>query len=386
MKIAIIGSRGIPNNYGGFEQFAEYLSKSLVARNHEVWVCNPHYHHYRGNVFFGVNIKHIYNPETILGTSGNFIYDYLCLRFAIKVRPDIILMLGYTTSSVWFRIFNFGDSILVTNLDGLEWKRDKWGMVVKRLTRWFETLAVKYGGHLIADHPAIQQYFLEQHHKQTSYIPYGAEVFNNPDESEIKTFELDKKSYSLLIARFEAEHNIEMIIEGFLAGGRQELLLLVGNHLTAYGQKLKSKFSENKQVRFMGGIYDMKKLNNLRYFSNFYFHGHSIGGTNPSLLEAMASGALIIAHNNPFNKGILENNAVYFSTAAEISEILKTMVPDSEASKVMLQNNINKIKDHYNWHGISLQYENLFKEFLLQEVTSGVRKNELNKSLKTASR
>jgi len=367
VKIAIIGSRGIPNNYGGFEQFAEYLSRSLVARGHEVWVCNPHYHSYKGDQFQGVHIRHVYNPETFMGTPGNFIYDFLCLRFAIRTKPDIILMLGYTTSSVWFRFFNFSKVVLITNLDGLEWKRDKWGPVVKRMTRWFESLAVKYGGHLVADHYEIQRYFLEHHQAKTTYIPYGAEEFTAPSEIELKEYHLEKKNYSLLIARFEAEHNIEMIIDGFLESGRQDLLLLVGNHATPYGESLKRKYKAESRLRFMGGIYNMKKLNNLRYYSNFYFHGHSIGGTNPSLLEAMAARALIVAHDNPFNKGILGSNAFYFSTSEDIARILKNTDPRATASTAMLESNVRNIIAHYNWNNITALYESLFTGLLKEK-------------------
>ena len=362
MKIAIIGSRGIPNNYGGFEQFAEYLSRSLVAKGHEVWVCNPHYHSFKGSEFQGVKIKQVFNPETVLGTPGNFIYDILCLRFGVKIKPDIVFMLGYTTSSVWFRFFKFRNSVLVTNLDGLEWKRDKWGAMVKRVTRWFERLAVRHGGHLVADHPVIQQYFLEHHNAQTTYIPYGADVFESPDETVLKEFNVERNGYSLLIARFEAEHNIEMIVEGYLASGRPELLLLVGNHATAYGKVLKKKYRNVARLRFMGGIYNMNKLNNLRYFCNFYFHGHSIGGTNPSLLEAMAARALIIAHRNPFNESILGSDAFYFTVIQDISDVLKTVDPLSPASSGMLENNLDKIRKNFNWKNITGMYENLFQE------------------------
>lgn len=364
MKIAIIGSRGIPNNYGGFEQFAEYLSRSLVAKGHEVWVCNPHYHSYRNDTFEGVHIKHIYNPENLIGTSGNFIYDFLCLRFAVKVKADIILMLGYTTSSLWFKSFNFNNSILVTNLDGLEWKRDKWGTFVKILTRRFEKLAINYGGELIADHPVIKEYFLNEHQAHTTYIPYGADVFNDSDENELSEFKLEKNTYNLLIARFEAEHNIELIIEGFLASDCPEKLVLVGNHGTPYGKSLLRKYKDYERLKFLGGIYQIKKLNNLRYFSNFYFHGHSIGGTNPSLLEAMASRALIIAHENPFNRSILGDDAYYFSTAKEISKILSSHTRADESTQIRLESNLAKIREQYSWKNITNAYENLFVSLL----------------------
>ena len=360
MKIAILGSRGIPNNYGGFEQFAEYLSKRLASRGHEVWVCNPHYHSFTEGELEGVHIRHVFNPENIMGTAGNFIYDFLSLKYAGELKPDIILMLGYTTSSVWFRFFEFRSRNLVTNLDGLEWKRDKWSPAIKRLTRWFEKLAVRYGGYLIADHTEIQDYFLHQYQVPATYIPYGADVFENPDEAALEEFRLEKNSYCLMIARFEAEHNMELIIEGYLGSDRPEKLVLVGNHGTPYGLRLYRKYRHQTRLHFTGGIYDMVKLNNLRYFSSYYFHGHSIGGTNPSLLEAMAARALIIAHENPFNRAILGSDAFYFTTSGDIIRILKTLDTRTDNKQSWRSNNVEKINTRFNWDHITSSYENLF--------------------------
>ncbi len=359
-----MGSRGIPNNYGGFEQFAEYLSKRLAARGHEVWVCNPHYHSFTEGELEGVHIRHVFNPETFMGTAGNFIYDFLSLKQAGEMRPDIILMLGYTTSSVWFRFFKFRNHNLVTNLDGLEWKRDKWSPLIKQLTRWFEKLAVRNGGHLIADHTEIQAYFLKQYRVPTTYIPYGADVFENPDEASLLEFHLEKNKYCLMIARFEAEHNMEVIIEGYLASDRPEKLVLVGNHGTPYGVRLYRKYQHQARLNFTGGIYDIGKLNNLRYFSSCYFHGHSIGGTNPSLLEAMAARALIIAHENPFNRAILGNEAFYFTTSDDISSILKELDARVDDKQSWLNNNVNKINTRFSWEHITTSYENLFADIV----------------------
>jgi glycosyltransferase involved in cell wall biosynthesis len=137
---------------------------------------------------------------------------------------------------------------------------------------------------------------------------------------------------------------------------------VVGNHNTKYGTYLKDKFSAFKNIRFVGAIFNLQILNNLRYFSNLYFHGHSVGGTNPSLLEAMASRAFIIAHNNPFNKAILQQNAYYFSDAAEVKNILNTIKRNDNLQ--LIQNNFEAIENHFNWNKINGQYLQLLEECL----------------------
>ncbi len=143
MKIAIIGTRGIPNHYGGFEQFAEYLSLGLVEKGHMVTVYNSHTHPYQGNDWNGVKIIHCKDPEDKLGTIGQFVYDYNCIRDTRKRNYDIILQLGYTSSSVWGRLLPRKKSIITTNMDGLEWKRTKYSQKVQKFLQYAEKLGVK---------------------------------------------------------------------------------------------------------------------------------------------------------------------------------------------------------------------------------------------------
>ncbi len=369
MKIVIIGSRGIPNNYGGFEQFAEFLSRSLIARGHDVWVCSPHYHYFKANRYIGVNIKHVFNPEKYIGTTGNFIYDFLCMKYAFGASADVILMLGYTTSSVWFYFFKNRKTVMVTNMDGMEWQRSKWSPVIKKLAKWFEKLAVKNCKYLISDHPVIQEYYQNEYDRSSFHIPYGANVFMHPDETILEKFSLEKRKYSMLIARLEEGHHIDEIIDGYLAAGRKEPFLVIGNYPTKYGKKLSDKYKPYAQVRFIGFVYKMSVLNNLRYYSEYYFHGHSIGGTNPSLLEAMASGALIIAHANPFNKYILGDDGFYFNDTDEIKQILGNKLPDEETRKMIVNNNYDKIRNNYRWDHVVNAYEKMFMEINNEKST-----------------
>ena len=366
MKIAILGTRGIPNHYSGFEQFAEFFSVFLVEKGHDVFVYNSHNHPYQENTFNGVNIIHQHDPEYKLGTFGQFIYDYNCIMDSRKRDFDIILQLGYTSNSIWYFLLP-KKPIIITNMDGLEWKRSKYSKPVQQFLKFAERLAVKSSDFLISDSLGIQKYIDSKYNVTSTYIAYGAKVFSSPNEEILKEYDVLKHNYNMIMARFEPENNIETILDGIVLAGHETTVLVLGNHQTKYGDYLKNKFKTHKQIRFIGAEFDITKLNNLRYFSNFYFHGHSVGGTNPSLLEAMASNAFIIAHDNHFNKTILKENGYYFSNPADIKNIIDRIKKNDNLQ--LVQNNFDAIENEFNWDKINGEYLQLFEECISKSKT-----------------
>ncbi len=358
MKIAILGTRGIPNHYGGFEQFAEFFSVYLAEKGHDVYVYNSHNHPHQDATFKGVNIIHQNDPEHKLGTFGQFLYDYNCITDSRKRGFDIILQLGYTSNSIWFWLLP-KKSIIITNMDGLEWKRSKYSRPVQQFLKFAERLAALSSDYLVADSIGIQKLLRKRYNKDSVYIAYGAHPFTRPDESVLDLYGVEKENYNMVMARFEPENNIEMVLDGVVLSNSEMPILVIGNHNTKHGNYLKNKFSKHANIRFIGGLYNLEHLNNLRYFSNLYFHGHSVGGTNPSLLEAMASNALIAAHDNDFNKGILNQNAYYFSNAAEVKNILSSIKKNDNLR--LVQNNFTAVENEYNWNKINGQYLQLFE-------------------------
>jgi hypothetical protein len=361
MKIAIIGTRGIPNNYGGFEQFAEYLSVGLVNRGHEVFVYNSHNHPYKKNIWNGVNIIHCFDPEYLIGTPGQFIYDLNCIVSCRKYDVDIILQLGYTSSSIWNRMMP-KKSILVTNMDGIEWKRSKFSPKVQRFLKYAEGLAVKYSNYFVSDSIGIQQYLEKEYKVESTYIAYGAELMSDPDLDILKEYNLKKYNYDIVIARMEPENNIEIIIEGYLDSKKERDLVIIGSLETKFGKYISEKYNDNS-IKYLGFVSGLDALNSLRYFSNLYFHGHSVGGTNPSLLEAMASNSLICAHDNIFNKSILENDAFYFKNIAQVSGLMDAKIKNKENE--LVNSNQVKIKNFYSWGRIVDDYNRFFKRISL---------------------
>jgi glycosyltransferase involved in cell wall biosynthesis len=384
MRIAIIGTRGIPNHYGGFEQCAEYLSAGLVKRNFEVVVYNSHNHPYQQKEWNGVTICHCYDPESKVGTIGQFIYDLNCIRDARKKNFDVILQLGYTSSSVWGWLLP-EHAVITTNMDGMEWKRAKYSKKARAFLRLAERLAVLTSDNLIADSIEIQRYLKNKYNKEPSFIPYGASLFDKSDPSILDEFDVEPYQYSILIARMEPENSIEMILDGCAIANKGQKFLVIGNTNNVFGNYLVNKFKHHPEIVFLGGIYCAEKLNNLRFFSNLYFHGHTVGGTNPSLLEAMASNALICASDNVFNRAVLNDNAQYFTTADDVAFSLSTVKKSTGAYNQMLANNRDKIESFYSIENIVNSYANHFEQIVrerLAKTQQNVTEGQISLQLK----
>ncbi len=361
MRIGILGSRGIPNSYGGFEACAEKLSRIWVQNGHEVSVYCSHLHPYKDKTWDNVNRISVYDPEHRLGTFGQFVYDGLCIKDARWQKFDILLQLGYTSSGIW-QAFLPKKSRVITNMDGLEWKRSKYNWAVKRFLKLSEAWAAKAAHQLVADSKAIQSYLDHTYGPGSVFIPYGADIPDNPNPELLSKYSVEPGKYQLILARMEPENHIETILDGILLSQYNETTLVVGASNNRYSDFLKNKYRDAR-IRFINAVYDQNETDALRTYCKRYFHGHSVGGTNPSLLEAMASGCLIYAHNNPFNQEVLGSSARYFNNANQIAEALNHPV-DARQTALWKKQNLETIRLHYNWNIIAEQYEVLFNYLL----------------------
>jgi glycosyltransferase involved in cell wall biosynthesis len=358
LKIAILGTRGVPNNYGGFEHFAAWLSRGLVQKGHQVTVYNSSKHPYQQKEWHGVRIIHCFDPEYIIGAPGQFVYDLNCILDTRKKNYDIILMLGYTSSAVWKFLYP-KNSIIITNMDGLEWQRTKYSKRVRRFLKYAEKLAVQSSRHHIADSPVIKEYLDNTYHIKSKYIAYGAGLYPAADEKLLDGYALKKYQYFLLMARMEPENNIEMILDGYCLTGSEIKFIVIGNTSNGFGKYLVDKYKNESRVIFLGAIFDEQKVQSLMAFCSLYFHGHSAGGTNPSLLDAMAAKAPLAAHNNPFNRSILKDNALLFTNATDVCHLINS---NQYVNEVHIKNNYTTIENEFTWDMIIDQYENYFLE------------------------
>lgn len=360
LAIGILGTRGIPNRYGGFEECAEQLAVRLVQKGHRVSVYNPHGHEFRGDAWRGVTIIRRWAPETRLGTIGQFAYDLACLNDARRRGFDVLLQLGYTSSSVWHRRWPEACRNVV-NMDGMEWTRAKYHPLVRRFLKHAERLAAMHADALVADSPGIQRHLAETYQRQAHYIPYGSAVLDAGDEGVPSTYDVSPFAYHVAVARLEPENHIELIIQGCLESGTDKPLLVVGSTSNSYGRSVVARYGRYPQIRFVGPIYDRPRLDSLRFYSHLYFHGHSAGGTNPSLLDAMGCRALIVAHDNPFNRAVLENDGLYFDDLRSLVAAIRGSASKRERGDA-IERNVERIRAVFNWDLVTEQYEAVFRQ------------------------
>jgi glycosyltransferase involved in cell wall biosynthesis len=364
MKIGIIGTRGIPNKYGGFEQFAEKFASAMAARGHDITVYCSGNHPYKETSYKNVNLVHISDPEPRIGTAGQFVYDLNCILHSRKQRYDIILQLGYTSSTVWSWLFP-DTAVLATNMDGLEWKRAKYGPFTRKFLHWAERWGAVHSDHLIADSKAIAKYLSGKYNRDAVVIPYGADVYipEISGANALVKLGLFPGAYDLLIARFEPENNIETMLKTYARFPHRRLVLIGNYKATRFGRKMFEQYGRMPQMVFAGSEYNQARCDELRYHSRMYLHGHSVGGTNPSLLEAMACQALICAHRNDFNTEVLGKNAFYFNGGSELEQLVNSKLVKGDYENWMISNKL-KIQREYNWETIVSKLEQCFMQWI----------------------
>lgn len=365
MKIAIVGTRGIPAKYGGFETFAQEVSPLLVNLGHIVTVYCDRLDSKNGLEKFG-NVKLRYLTTT--KSDMPLFYYFLSIYYGLK-ENDVILVAG-TGGSFFYFLNIFFRKVLITNTDGVESRRAKWSKFKRLIIKVSEFLAVKFSTHLIADSQGIKRYILNTYPNlqsdKISVIEYGSDVNNLEDSEYISTLGLKENNYFLVVSRLEPENNVQMIVEGYNLYAGAKPLVIVGNKLdTKYCQELEKIANDN--VLFLGGIYHQQKLKILRFASFAYIHGHSVGGTNPSLLEALGSSNTCICHDNEFNREVTNNEMIYFSTAKECTSCLDQLEKASEKEYFSFKKNaLKRVTDYYNWNRIAIEYNNMINKVIVR--------------------
>ena len=314
-RVYISGSRGIPNRYGGYEELVDHLARGLSAKGWRVDVATSSTHPVTEWSHPGIRRRTHYDPEPWTGSAGQFLYDLLSIRDAASQLPDAHLSLGTTSSAPWLAIKPLrGRAPLALHLDGLEWMRGKYRPAVQRYLKWAERSAAGAADLLIADHPEMARY-AARYPKPCSEIAYGVDD-PKPALDLDPSLGLQPGEYALVIARLVPENHVRIAAEALSSLAP---VVVVGPFDNPEGRALQ----QLPNVRLLGGQFDAGLLDSLRAHCGLYIHGHSAGGTNPSLLQAMAAGCAIAAHDNAFNRGILGDSVHYF-TAEGAHEALAT--------------------------------------------------------------
>lgn len=363
-NLIVLGIRGVPAQHGGFETFAEYLCFYLVVHDWNVTVyCQEDG---TGPIFQseweGVNRIHI--PVKFSGPLGTIIFDLKSVIHSLRYK-GVFLTLGYNTA-----IFNVLHRLKgkrnIINMDGIEWKRQKWGLLAKT---WFwlnERFGCWVGNHLIADHPDIADHLASRvSRNKITMIPYGGREIITADEQVLTEFGIKKNNYAIIIARAEPENSILEIVTAFSERQRDARLVVLGNYapeLNSYHQDIMTVASN--EVVFLGAIYDSDKIAALRYFASVYVHGHKVGGTNPSLVEALGAGNAILAHDNKFNRWVAGNSAIYFSDISSASSSFELIFNDKKLRKTLQEASKENFQANFLWDNILRQYEKLLSQSL----------------------
>jgi glycosyltransferase involved in cell wall biosynthesis len=375
--IALLGSRGIPAKYGGFETFAERVAPALAAEGREVWVsCEgtapPRPSKYKGVKLFYFPIKPFRRVlyETM--------YDVFSLLRA-SLTCDCLIMLGYGAGFFFFIPKLFRKKIAV-NVDGREWTREKYNSLEKTALHANELFALLYADAAIADARAIKAYLEASRNVEATFIPYGVDVPAsapwNPatlrslhGTSELAS--LESSQYYLLVARLERENNIDMIVEGYLAADSDKQLIIVGDFLDSHYRSeidaLIARYHGYDRVAFVGAIYEKDVLNMLRQNCFAYLHGHSAGGTNPSLLEAMIAQNVILAHDNPYNREVCDLFALFFNNAMALSAHVRSLEAHPDAYQELRIGAFTRAKNDYSWSRVVQQYDVLIDDVLCKK-------------------
>lgn len=334
-RLAILGTRGVPARHGGFETFAEHLSVDLTERGWAVTVyCQEE----------GIGpitettwhrVRRVHIPVATAGALGTMIFDWRAVRH-VSADGTPCLVLGYNTA-----VFNLElrrkRLPVILNLDGIESRRQKWSWGARLWLRINEYAALRWSDHLIADHPEIASHFgVASQPERATVIPYESPSLEGVDPDSIRqAFLLEPKSYALIIARAEPENSILEMVTAWSAQPRGCRLVVLGNYDQRNPYHRAVSAAAGPEVQFLGAIYDRDLVAALRCHTRLYLHGHQVGGTNPSLVESLAAGNAVVAHDNPFNCWVAGPKARFFSDTGHLSKILDTLLPDSDALAAM---------------------------------------------------
>ena len=364
-QISIQGIRGVPAEHGGFETFAENLAVYLVKNGWHVTVYCQESTLERNDVYESnwQGVKRIHIPVKGEGAKSTIIFDYLSIKNASK-QSGIVLTLGYNTG-IFNLLFRLKGKNNIINMDGIEWKRDKWKWHEKTWLYLNERASCLIGNHLVADHPEIKNHLTTRiANSKVSMIPYGAREVVTADPSLLKIFNIELKKYAIIIARAEPENSILEIVQAFSYSSRDIKLVVLGKYDEGNLYHSSVLSAASNQVEFIGAVYDHTVLDALRFYSVLYIHGHTVGGTNPSLIEALGSGQPILAHNNKFNRWVAGDNAVFFKDKIECQFQLDSLLNNPQRLEQMSEFSRKRFNERFTWSNVLGQYENLLNKWL----------------------
>lgn len=356
LRIAILGTRGVPAHYGGFETCAEEAGRRLVERGHRVVVyCRladdesaPATHH--------LGMRLVHRPAMRRRSLETLSHTGASVLHLVAHGADVAIMFN-AANGPWLPLLRAARIPVATQVDGLEWQRAKWGGVGQRYYRTAESLSVRWSDAVIADAEGIADYYREVFHADTELISYGAPIIGAASH-RLAELDLTAEGYHLVVARFEPENHVREVVDGYRRSSARRPLIVVGSAPYADAYTAAVHATADERVRFLGGVWDQDLLNQLYAGAFTYVHGHSVGGTNPSLLRAIGAGAPTLAYDVRFNREVVGPAGQYFSTFAQLTRLLEAAEADPDRIK-RSRAEVRQRASAYDWDDVAIKYERL---------------------------
>jgi len=360
MRIAILGTRGIPASYGGFETFAEHLATRLVARGHQVTVyCRSHYVSPRQLEYNGVNLQIL--PTVRHKYFDTVVHTFLSAIHAVPRRFDAALICN-AANAPFSTILRLTGTPVAINVDGLEHKRKKWGALGRKYYHLAEYLCTLLPNEMVTDAQVIQDYYLAQHNAPSTMIAYGSEVERRPDRAAVRKWRVEPNRYILYVSRLEPENNAHLVIEAFKKVRTAFRLLIVGDapYAEEYIKNLKARAKGDKRIIFTGFVFgqDYRTLQQNAYC---YVHATEVGGTHPALLEAMGYGNCVLTLATPENLEAVSEAGIPYNDEFDLAEKLRRVLRDGSLVQSYRNRAQMRVQKCYDWETVVDQYERLFR-------------------------
>lgn len=359
MKIAIIGTRGIPARYGGFETCAEELSTGLVRKGHKVVVsCRKYLYPEKKKYYKGVKL--VYTPSIRGKITDTFSHTFFSILRVLFENPDVILIFNAANSPLALIGKIYGKKIVI-NVDGLEWKRRKWGKAGKFYYKFCEFFSCIVADKIVSDAKAIKDYYRKKYKTDSVFIPYGAYLYESKNPEILNDYGLEKKKFFFIGSRLEPENNQDIAVKAFSMVETDMKLAIAGgaNYKSRYVKYLK-KF-ENEKIKLLGPVYKPGHIEELHCNAYAYIHGNEVGGTNPALLKAMGSGNCIIAYDCDFNREVLGNCGLYFKKdPSDLKKKIEYLLNNPDEVEKFGKMAKERAKKFYRWEKVVDDYEKLF--------------------------
>ncbi|MHA7304976.1 DUF1972 domain-containing protein [Arthrobacter sp. TMN-49] len=373
MRIALVGTRGVPARYGGFETCVEEVGQRLAAMGHDVVVyCRTAKSEQPGPThYLGMELVHHSAPRR--KSLETLVHSGRAVGHILTHRVDAAIVFN-AANSPWLPVLKAARIPVATHVDGLEWQRARWGNLGRKYYRGAESLAVRLSDALIADAEGIQDYYTEEFNVETTLLAYGAPILQGGGSSRIAEFGLSAKAYHLVVARFLPENHVHMIVEGYTKSRAKLPLIVVGSHPYAQEYTATLHAMGDQRVTFVGGVWDQDLLDELYANALVYWHGHSVGGTNPSLLRAMGAGAATNAFDVRFNREVLGAAGQYFGSAADIPALAEGAEANVAGVHERGVASVARAR-HYDWDDIAQGYEAMCRRIVAGESTKALFKS-----------